>query len=126
MSAAAKVKRYFLDTNNVEQAADYYPNNSRGEVLYAMSAWSLDRAYDFRVTTVPALPAGASIEVVIDGDIANPYLFPSGTSTVYPLAVKGNPTDLTTPNWHRFRIRLLSPTTLVSDTQVTIHLDKVN
>jgi len=126
MSSAAKIKRYFLDAGNVEQAADYYPNNSRGEVLYAMSAWSLDRTYSFRVTTVPALPAGASIEVVIDGDIANAYLFPSGAATVYPLAIKGNPADLTTPNWHRFRIRMLSPTTLVSDTQVTIHLDKVN
>ncbi|BDU71004.1 hypothetical protein [Mesoterricola silvestris] len=126
MGAAAKVKRYSLDAANVEQVTEIYPNNSKGEVLYAMAAWSLDRTYTFRVTTVPALPAGASIEVVLDGDINNPYLFPSGADTVYPLAMKGNPSDLTTPNWRRFRIRLLSPATLVSDTQVTVHLDKVN
>lgn len=125
MAAASKIKRYYLDADNVEQVAEYYPNNSHGEVFYAMSSWGLDRTYTFRATTVPALPAGASIEVVIDGDIANPYLFPAGTDTSFPLTIKGNPGDLSTPNWHRFRVRLLSPSTLVSDTQVTIHLDKV-
>lgn len=126
MSGAVKIKRYFLDDANVEQVADYYPNNSRGEVLYAMSASSLDRTYNLKVTTVPALPAGASIEVVIDGDINNPYLFPSGTPNVVSLTLTGNSGDLTSPTWHRYRIRLLSPSILVSDTQVTIHLEKTN
>jgi hypothetical protein len=41
------------------------------------------------------------------------------------LNLRGNPADLTTPVWHRFRVRLLSPGTLVADTQITVHLDKV-
>ncbi len=125
MSGATKIKRYYLDDNGLEQSVDYYPNNSHGEVAYTLFAMSLDATYNLKAKTVPDLPAGAAIELVLDGNLLEPKLFTPGGATSFPLTLKGS-ADLTTPTYHSFRIRMLSPTTLVSDTQVTVQLEKTN
>lgn len=129
MALAKSIKHYWMPTSGaqagIEQAADYYPNNAKDEVYYARLSTSLDHIYNLSVTTVPSLPAGAAIEIIIDGDMTTPFLFPDG-ATVSQLTLKGNPADLTEPVNHTVRIRMFSPTTLVSDTQVTVHLEKIN
>jgi len=127
MGLAQQIPSYHLDAQGKEQVTYYYPNNSHGEVVYALFANSADAGYNLKVSTIPTLPAGASIEVVLDGDVQNAYLFPASTTPkVVPLALKGNPNDLTTPVFHSVRVRMLSPSLLVPDTQVTIHLEKSN
>ncbi|BDU75217.1 hypothetical protein [Mesoterricola sediminis] len=127
MAQAVKTRRYDITYpagTAVETAVDAYPNTSYDEVRYARFALTSDRAYTLRVTTVPALPAGAQIEVRLDGDAQQTYLFPKLSSQALTLA--GNPSDFSTPTWHTLRIRILSPDVQVPGTQVTIHLEKKN
>jgi len=127
MAAATKIKRYevsYVGGNAVESAVDAYPNNSYDEVRYARFALTTDRSYILRVTTVPALPAGAQVEVRLEGDSRQIYLFPKNDSV--ELSLLGNPADLSSPRWHRVRVRILSPDVQVLGTQVTIHLEKKN
>jgi hypothetical protein len=126
MASAQLIPRYFLDAAGKEQVTNYYPNNSRGEVSYARFSLSLDAAYTLRVSTVPVLPQDAYVEVLLDGDIQNVYRFSSTVTTISNVTLKGNPSDLTTPSRHSVRVRMLSPTTLVSDTQVTLKMERIN
>lgn len=125
MGMAQEIDTYSLDAQGVEQVGLAFPNDSRGEVKYAMFALTLDASYQLLVDTVPALPTGAAVEVVIDGDLQNAYLFPAG-GPGYAFQLIGNPVDLTTPAWHLVRVRILSPDLATPDVQVTVHLQKVH
>lgn len=127
MDGAEKVRRYdvsYAGGSGVETVVDAYPNNSFDEVRYARFALTIDRNYVLRVTTVPALPPGAQIEVRLDGDAQQTYLFPKNDSV--EITLLGHPADLSTPLWHGARVRILSPDVKVLGTQVTIHLEKKN
>ena len=127
MAQAQQINGYYVDGQGSEQVTTYYPNNSRPEVVYTLFALSRDTTYHLKLTAVPSLPAGASLEVVVDGLLAEAYLFPGGTPPqAFTLTLKGDPADLTTPAYHTFRIRLLSPSILLPDTQVTVQLEKAN
>jgi len=126
MAQAVKINRYYLDTQGVEQTSLYYPNNSKGEAVYASFASSLDHTYNLSVHTVPVLPPGAAMELVVDGNLQQAYVFSAGNSAPVSLVLAGNPSDLTTPIWHAIRIRVLSPTTVVPDTQVSVQLAILN
>lgn len=93
-----------------------YPNASQGEVAYAKFLLSKDTAYSFAIQTVPAaLPSGTTLEVYFP-NAAKTFTF-SGTTAAQRLALAGNST---TPNFYWVRVRLLSPTQLAPDTQVTL------
>jgi len=110
-----------------------FPNCSQGEVAYGKLGVTVDASYALGLgVTVPStsattLPAGATLQVVVDGDYLNPYLFTN--SNLFPstqnLVLRGNtPPDQSNPLWHWFEIRLVSPTTLQPDLQVTVNLTK--
>ena len=123
MAKARKVK-VFDPATSVE--SEVYPNVSNGEVQTAMFSLSVDKTYNLSLATVPALPAGATLEVTLDakGQInQGVYLF--GDTNPRVITLNGNYNDLTTPMWHYLQIRLLSPSTLQPDLQVTLKLDLV-
>lgn len=104
-----------------------FPNTSRGEVAYARFAVTKDRAYDLSLVTVPALPGDAQLEVVFNAATDKPFLFGGGHPASYRVTLTGNPADLTTPTWYKFRTRVISPgTKLPADLQVTVILNKAN
>jgi hypothetical protein len=112
--------------------ATIYPNVSQGEVAYAKLSLFTDHAFTMSITTNPPLPAGATLEVVADPAITPPaaaYLQPQGpflltAGNMGPLyfTLLGNPPDYTNPIWHYFRFRILSPTAVQPDEQVTVTL----
>ncbi len=112
--------------------ATIYPNVSQGEVAYAKLSLFLDRAFIMGISTNPTLPPGAILEVAVDPAITPPsasYLQPQGpflftASNMAPVAftLLGNPPDYTNPIWHYFRFRILSPTAVQPDVQVTVTL----
>lgn len=133
MDHATQIPVYSFDDLGDETVTMAYPNNSagtgnavKGEVLYATFPLTLDRNYNLKVETIPDLPAGASLEVVVDYDLENAYYFLPGAGTVVPLRLAGNPSDLSTPVWHAFRVRLVSPTVKVPSTLVTVKLEKTS
>jgi hypothetical protein len=106
-----------------------YPNVSQGAVHDATLSLNMDTAYTLSVATDQALPAGAAIEVTIDGEVQTPYLFPSTDPTVtYPIVLLGNPNDFVNPQWHYVRIRVIAPepAAVVPDLQVTVRLAKTS
>lgn len=109
--------------------ANVYPNVSLGAVHEATLSLNLDTSYILSVSTDQALPAGAAIEVTIDGAVETPYLFGSGNPSItYPITLKGNPNDFVNPIWHYLRIRLVAPADpsapVVPDLAVTVRLDR--
>lgn len=133
MDSATQIPVYTVDALGDETLTLTYPNNSagigqaaKGEVLYATFPLTLDRTYNLKVATIPDLPLGASIEVVMDADLENAYYFPAGATTVVPLPLAGNPSDLSSPVWHSVRVRLVSPYQKVGATLVTIKLEKTS
>jgi hypothetical protein len=109
--------------------ANVYPNVSLGAVHEATLSLNLDTSYILSVSTDQALPAGAAIEVTIDGAVETPYLFGSGNPSItYPITLKGNPNDFVNPIWHYLRIRLVAPADpsapVVPDLVVTVRLDR--
>lgn len=105
-----------------------YPNCSQGEVAYTKLALYLDQSFQLSLATSPSLPAGAAIEVLVDGAIAPPalpnpqpqrFLFTAGNLGPVPLSLAGNPTDYTNPTWHWIRFRMISPTVQQPDVLVT-------
>jgi hypothetical protein len=126
MSAAQTIPQYSLSAAGVEQVTNVYPNNSKGEVSYARFSLGMDAAYTLKVSSVPPLPEGAYIELLLDGDVQNVYRFSSTLTSIPNVTLKGNPSNLTAPTWHTVRVRMLSPTTLVSDTQVTLKMERTN
>ena len=61
--------------------------------------------------------------MVLDGDLANVHLFPAGADPKgISIQLKGKPSNLTAPVFHTVRVRVLSQTTIVPDTQVTLVL----
>jgi hypothetical protein len=108
--------------------ATVYPNCSQGEVAYAKLALTLDQTYQFSLATSPALPAGAAIEVLVDGADTPPalpapqpqrFLFTAGNLGPVTFSLSGNPTDFTVPLWHWFQFRIISPTVQQPDVLVT-------
>jgi hypothetical protein len=105
------------------QTANVYLNTSQGEVVYAKLALNLARSYNFSITPSGALPAGAQIEVVVDGNYLEPYLFSTGQpASPYSLNLPGNPIDPLNPALHWFRIRVLSATVQQPDITLTVNL----
>jgi hypothetical protein len=121
---------------NASATTPVYPNVSQGEVAYAKLSLFLDQNFSLGLTasyqsggaTVQGLPAGATIEVVVDPAIVSPALpspqpqtfyFSTSTPGPYSLILAGNPTDHTNPVWHWVRFRLISPTILQPDVQIT-------
>jgi hypothetical protein len=101
-----------------------YPNSSQGEVAYAKFSLTFDRNFNLSVTTDVAPLASTLIEVVMDGDIQDPYLFGAGQKASYNLTLTGNSKDVTNPTWHFVRVRLLSPNVQEpSNIQPTVHLE---
>jgi hypothetical protein len=115
-----------------------YPNSSQGEVAFAKLASTYDQNFSLSITasyqsggsTVPGLPPGATIEVVVDDAITpsnypvwlqpkGPFLFTAASMNPVSLTLRGNPTDVNNPVWHWVRFRILSPTTLQPDVLVT-------
>ena len=131
-SNAAALPALTLSMANVQQVqqqnfatgtvSNVYPNCSKGEVVYAKLALTLDRSYALSIS--PAPPAGAAVEVVVDGNTAGAYTFTS-TAAQY-LTLLGNPPDSTTPAWHFLRFRLLSPTVKQADYAVTVNLSRLD
>ena len=103
-----------------------YPNCSQGEVAYATLSLQLDEAYKLYLETVPALPAGAAIEVAVDGADRPPLLTSTRAGDAVTTVLRGNPDDTTKPAWHYLRFRLLDPAAVVPDVQVTVHLEKAS
>jgi len=108
--------------------ATVYPNCSEGEVAYAKLALRLDQTFQLSLATSPALPAGAAIEVLVDGADTPPalpapqpqrILFTPGHMGPVALSLGGNPTDYTIPAWHWFQFRMISPTVQQPDVLVT-------
>jgi len=99
-----------------------FPNDSQGEVTYAKLAIFYD--VNYRLSIDPAtIPAGAQIEVVVDGHISSQaYLFPTDTPPVITLT--GNPRDSTNPIRHFIRIRLIypNPPTVLPNFSATLNL----
>lgn len=124
MANAQTVTQWYQDSKGVAQQRTVYPNVSAGEVFYSEFQLTYDRQYALSVSTVPALPAGAQIEVMVNKATDVPILFGPG-SAPYSLSLVGNYSDTTTPVWHSLRIRVISPTVKQPDLQVTVNLKKV-
>jgi len=110
------------------RSANVYPNCSQGEVAYAKLALNLDQSFQLSLATSPALPAGAAIEVLVDGAVTPPalpapqpqrFLFTAGNLGPVTLPLVGNPKDFTNPTWHWIRFRMISPTVQQPDVLVT-------
>jgi hypothetical protein len=109
-----------------------FPNNSQGEVAYAELALNVDHSYKLTVTSAAPLPAGATIEVLVDGAIVppglpapqpqGPFLFSASSMAPVSITLTGNPLDYSNPTWHYLRIRLLSPNDPQPDLVVTVSL----
>jgi hypothetical protein len=124
MAKARTITQWYQDGNGVAQHRDVYPNVSEGEVFFYEFSLTKDRKYALSVSTVPALPAGAQIEVMVNKATDVPILFGPG-SAPFTLSLIGNASDTTTPVWHTLRFRVISPTVKQPDLQLTVHLDKV-
>lgn len=104
------------------QVLGTYPNASEQEVAYSRFYLSKDTAYDFRVVTQPAvLPAGVTVEAYFPG-VARTFTFSGGEAPVR-LTLPGN---ATTPVFHFFRLRLLSPGQIAPDIQATVQFVPVS
>jgi len=108
--------------------ATTYPNCTQGEVAFGRLLLNYDRSFRLSVSATSAgtVDPGTTIEVVVDGDSDNPYLFVPGAGTTYTLALTGNPKDSTNPTRHFLRTRVLNPTVKQDDLTVTVTLDKVS
>jgi hypothetical protein len=115
------------------QGPAVYPNNSQGEVAYARVAATYDMTLNLSIATASALPATATIEVMVDPAIApslqpaylkpqGPFLFTAGNLGPVAFSLQGNPTNVTNPTWHWIRIRMVSPAVQQPDVQVTVTL----
>ena len=114
------------DPDPADTATLVYPNCSQGEVAYATLSLRNDRSYKLWVETDQVLPAGAAIEVVVDGAEQPPILLSASAAAVAYPVLTGNPFDNTLPTWHYLRIRLVDPAAVAPDVKVTVHLEKVS
>jgi len=97
-----------------------FPNCSQGEVAYAKLAIFTDVNYMLSIDPA-TIPAGAQIEVVVDGHISSQaYLFPAATPPVITLT--GNPRDFNNPTRHFIRIRLLKPDAVIPPFTASLNL----
>jgi hypothetical protein len=136
MANAVAIPNPALANPSVTSPATVYPNVSQGEVAYAKLSLFLDQNFSLGLTasylsgstTVQGLPAGAVIEVVVDPAIVSPALpnpqpqtfyFSSSSMGPYSLTLTGNPTDHTNPTWHWVRFRMISPSAVQPDVQIT-------
>jgi len=141
LSMANAQKIYNPDTVNA--TTQVYPNCSAGEVQYGLFALRQDRTYQLTLaklvdsaTGQADVPANAQVELVVDGDYQNPYLFPGtvNASAVtsltalpsYNLTLRGNPTSQGNPLVHTVRVRLLSPAVQQPNIQATVGLTWVS
>ena len=115
-----------LSMAGAELVRGVYPNCSNGEVAFAKIALTLDRAFNVSFVCNPPLPAGVKVELVVNGDVASPFLFDGTAANTRLINLAGNYGDTTTPKWHYFRVRLLSPNAKLPDTVVTVNLAKAN
>ncbi len=97
-----------------------YPNFSKGEVYLAQFTCTKDRNYRLTVQGLPALPAGASLEVRVDGTKACTFTA-SGSQDLQ--TITGPVPPATTAVLHRLQFRLISPDTLLADQNITVRLD---
>ena len=111
-----------------QAAAMAYPNQSNEEVYYASFTASQDHTYSLGVTTVPPIPDGAAIEVTVDpGPVsAEVYLYGGSNPVTNTFQVAGNYADQTNPVWHYLQVRIVSPTILQPDLQVTLQMSIVS
>ena len=120
MGQAVEINRYALDAGGVEQATLFYPNNSKGEVAYVIFSCSHDHTYNLSVSTVPAMPAGSSIEVVVDSLLEQPYLFSAGTSAPVSLVLAGGSSiSLTGSNGNQVLLADPATTTAIGPERVS-------
>ncbi|HQL47417.1 MAG TPA: hypothetical protein PLC09_01990 [Holophaga sp.] len=96
-----------------------YPNHSKGEVVYGRFQLDRDRIYEISFQTDPALPAGAELELMLGAQI---YRFAPGTEPLR-LPLTGTETTLVT---YPIRVRVLSPTAVQPDLQVTLRFAPQN
>jgi hypothetical protein len=116
-------------TGTLSMSADHlvggvYPNQSYQEIAYLGLSQITDQAYQLSLQTTPsALPAGATIQVVVfAGTATQTYTFTGAypsTPIAFTLAGNGN---TTTPVQYPITVRLLSPTTLQADIPFTVTL----
>lgn len=109
-----------------------FPNSSQGEVAFAKLAGTLDLHLQMSIASIPALPAGSAIEVVVDGTAdgkavpaylqPQTFLFTPASLGPVDFTLRGNPTDVYNPLWHWVRIRMISPATRQPDVQITVSL----
>ena len=83
------------------------------------------KAYNLSMANAAALPAGAGVEVVLDGLIRDPKLFDSTHPGPYRLVLRGNPSNPNIPAPHWVRVRVLSPSVQQPDLPVTLNLAPV-
>jgi hypothetical protein len=105
-----------LSMAKAAQVRGTYPNASEKELAFAQFYLTKDTAYAFNVQTQPAtLPAGVTVEVYFP-NLTKTFTY-SGTGTPQRLTVPGNST---TPIPQLVRVRLVSPTQVTPDIQVTL------
>ena len=119
---------FTLSMAQAQQVRGAYPNFSAGEVANYRFTLSVDRSYDLSVTTTPALPAGATLELTMDGSTASQrvYLFGGTNPASNRITLSGNFYDPTNPTFHYLQVRLVSPTVLQPDLAVTVNLPIVS
>ncbi len=109
-----------LSMANARADADgNFPNHSKGEVVYGRFQMDRDRVYLVSVLSTPALPAGAEVELMVGTQI---YRLGSG-SAPFSLHLSGTET---TPITYPLRVRLISPSVVQPDLQVTLRFAPQN
>ena len=103
-----------------------FPNCSFDEVRYFMLQLTLDRAYLLSVSTVPALPAGATLEVSVDAGANGTYIYGGDKPSSNRVALRGNYGDISLPVYHYVQVRIISKDAVQPDLQVTLNLNKTN
>lgn len=96
-----------------------FPNHSKGEVVYGRFQLDRDRIYEISVASTPALPAGAEVELTLGTQV---YRLGPGAA---PIRLPLSGTEAT-PTTYPLRVRLLSPTVVQPDLQVTLRFAPQN
>ncbi|HJU82983.1 MAG TPA: hypothetical protein VJ600_02120 [Holophagaceae bacterium] len=115
---------YTLSMSSAVPVNGTYPNLTVGELKYAYFTLDTDTTYDLNIVTSPAtLPSGAQVELSLLTPAPNRLTFTVTGSTTQPIRLNLSG-YATTPLPQMIRLRLLSPTTQIPDTQVSLVFTK--
>lgn len=113
-----------LSMANAVQVQGAYPNLSEGEVAFARFSLTKDTAFNLKVVSSNGpLPAGSAIEVTLPFSGLSYTFDGSSTANAIRIVLTGNST---TPVLYPVRIRLVSPSAIVTDRTATVQLTVAN